>query len=205
MEKISKEVGKRIKYFRNQKGLTQKELGAMLGVAPNTVTGYERGISEPNQETIFKISNILDITINDLFPPIKNAIALKVTKNIPIIGSVACGEPILADENIIDTMAFPAELLPFGELFFLKAVGDSMEPVIRDGSLVLIRKQDDVENGEIGAILFNDSNEATLKKIKKIDNVVLLEPINPNYESFLLNKDNPARIIGKAVKVLNDL
>lgn len=80
-----------------------------------------------------------------------------------------------------------------------------MEPTINEGSYVMIRKQENVENGEIAAVLFADSNEATLKRVKYIGDNVMLEAENDEYDPIIVNKEDQPRIIGKAVKVLNDI
>ena len=76
-----------------------------------------------------------------------------------------------------------------------------MSPLIQDGALALCRVQEDVENGEIAAVLVNGDTEATLKRVKKIGSEVLLQPENNDYEPIIVNKNNPARIIGKVVEV----
>jgi len=139
--------------------------------------------------------NIPDNTATNLTPITSKTI------QIPVLGSIACGEPILAEENIVEYREVFADNLPSGDLFFLKAKGDSMEPRIPDGSYVLIRQQPDVENGQIAAVLVNGDTEATLKRVRKLGDSVLLEAINEEYAPYLINENNPARIIGKAVKV----
>ena len=124
---------------------------------------------------------------------------------IPLLGAIACGDPILAEENIERYMSEPAEYLPTGKLFYLQAKGESMEPTIKDGSLVLIRQQPDVEDGEIAAVLFTEDNEATLKRIKRAGQTVILMPDNRDFEAIVATDDNPVRILGKAVRVTTDL
>lgn len=80
-----------------------------------------------------------------------------------------------------------------------------MDPTIPDGSYVLVREQEDVENGEIAAVLVNGDEEATLKKVRKLGDSILLEAINDEYEPYLVNEEKPARIISKAIKVEVDL
>ncbi|WP_413770080.1 S24 family peptidase, partial [Vibrio vulnificus] len=87
----------------------------------------------------------------------------------------------------------------------LRAKGQSMEPTIKDGSLVLIRQQPDVEDGEIAAVLFTDDNEATLKRIKRAGPTVILMPDNREYEPIIASNSNPVRILGKAVRVTTNL
>ena len=124
---------------------------------------------------------------------------------IPIIGTIACGDPILAEENIIGYRYHLKETLPKGKTFYLTAKGDSMEPKIPDGSDVLIRLQDDVEDGEIAAVLVNGDTEATLKRVKKQGDIVMLVAENNAYAPYIVTEYNPARILGKAVGVSFDL
>ena len=202
---------KNLKYLREKHGMEQIDLAHQLGrKSSSSISEWERGRYTPKIGVLSQIANIFNVDMDDLmnsdlsFRP-KNIISIKQTRNIPVIGMIACGEPILAEENIIDTIAFPSELLPGGNLFFLKAKGNSMEPTIQEDSYVMIRKQEDVENGEIAAVLLNDDSEATLKRVRKLGESILLEAINEDYAPYLVNKENPCRIIGKAVKVLNDL
>ena len=190
----------------------QKELRITMG--KSALSQYVNGKQAPDQHRVYLLAKTLGVNEAWLMGydvPMKkdvtpsNLIPIKQTKLIPVIGSIACGSPIFAEQNIIDTVAFPVELLPSGEVFFLQANGDSMEPDIKDGSYVMIRKQEDVENGEIAAVLLNGDEDSTLKRVRKMGNTILLEAINDAYEPYLVNEENPARIIGKAVKVLNDL
>ena len=80
-----------------------------------------------------------------------------------------------------------------------------MEPTISDGSKILIREQADVENGEIAAVLVNGDTKATIKRVKKQGETICLLPDNPKHEMYIVNESNPARIIGKSVKVIRDL
>ena len=202
---------KNLKYLREKHGMEQIELANLLGrKSSSSISEWESGKYSPKIGVLSQIASIFHVELDDLmnkdlsFKP-SNLIPIKQTKLIPVIGSIACGSPIFAEQNVIDTVAFPVELLPSGEVFFLKAYGDSMEPDIKDGSYVMIRKQEDVENGEIAAVLLNGDEDSTLKRVRKMGNTILLEAINDAYEPYLVNEENPARIIGKAVKVLNDL
>ena len=202
---------KNLKYLWEKHGMEQIELANLLGRKSSaSISEWESGKYSPKIGVLSQIASIFHVELDDLmnkdlsFKP-TNLIPIKQTKLIPVIGTIACGSPIFAEQNVIDTVAFPVELLPGGEVFFLKANGDSMEPDIKDGSYVMIRKQEDVENGEIAAVLLNGDEDSTLKRVRKMGNTILLEAINDAYEPYLVNEENPARIIGKAVKVLNDL
>ena len=91
--------------------------------------------------------------------------------------------------------------VPSGTLFGLRCKGDSMEPTIPNGALAIIREQPEVEDGEIAAVLVDDDNEATLKRVKHQGNLVMLMPDNKNYDPIILDEEHPGRIVGKAVHV----
>lgn len=124
---------------------------------------------------------------------------------IPVLGTITCGDPILAEENFEEYREEISDLLPTGNLFYLRTKGDSMAPTIPNNSYVLIKEQAEVENGEIAAVLVNGDEEATLKRVKKIGDEILLYPDNNKYEPILVNEENPARIVGKAIKFSVDL
>lgn len=205
---LRKVISSNLLFLLEQKNITQADLSDRLKIPRSTLNGYFKGTSIPSPENVQKLSDFFEVKKSDIDPrfnKVSNIIEIKQTKSIPILGAIACSEPILAQENISDTIPFPVESLPNGDLFFLKAQGDSMEPTIKEDALVLIRKQEEVENGEIAAVLVNSNTEATLKRVRKLGDTILLEAINEEYSPYLVNKENPARIIGKAVKVLNDL
>lgn len=199
---VTKYVGAQIRKYRKQKGLTQKELGFRIGVKHNTISSYENGTNEPEQNILFAIAEVLGVSINDLFPSPTNVEPVTPEfVRIPVLGAIACGEPILAEENISEYIYMPSDRIPGGKLFYLRAKGSSMEPTIPDGALVLFKEQPEVEPGAIAAVLVNGDTEATLKRIKKQGNLLILMPDNPEYEPIVITPDNPARIIGRAVQV----
>lgn len=197
-----------IKSLRERKNLTQEEVADRVGVTKATVSKWEKGdIENMKRDKIAKLSNVLGISPLELLgmDVPANAIPVGNIVRIPVIGYIACGEPILTEENISEYREVFDNDLPKGELFFLEAKGDSMEPKIPDGSYVMLRQQPDVENGEIAAVLVNGDTEATLKRVRKLDDTILLEALNEKYAPYIVNENNPARIIGKAVKVEFDL
>lgn len=201
-EDVTKYVGAQIRKYRKMRGMTQKELGLKVGVKHNTISAYENGTNEPEQNTLFAIADVLGVSINDLFPsPTNMEPAAPDLARIPVLGSIACGEPILAEENISEYIYMPVDRLPSGRLFYLRAKGSSMEPTIPDGSLVLIREQPEVESGAIAAVIVNDDTEATLKRVKYQGNMMILMPDNPKYEPIVVTPDSHVRIIGRAIQV----
>lgn len=128
---------------------------------------------------------------------VQNIEPLPKMKKVPLLGTIACGEPILAEENIEDYLNMPETV---NGTFALRCKGDSMiNARIFDGDIVYIREQPDVENGEIAAILID--NEATLKRVYKYENRIELRPENPTFKvmNFENEELNNIRILGKAV------
>lgn len=205
------DIGKQIKQLRKERKYTQAHLAELLGIKPTTVASWEQGRNKPLMDKVQKMAIIFNVPISEIVGgeesgtpsnviyPLSDSLQ-RVT--IPIIGEIACGDPITAEENIEgyteETFEKP---IPSGTLFALRCKGHSMEPTIHDGSLVTIREQPDVEDGEIAAVLVDGDTEATLKRIKRQGDLVMLMPDNKNYDPIILDKRNPGRIIGKAVHV----
>lgn len=206
-------------------GLEQDKFAETIGIKKAAFNNYIKGRRELPKKVIthlMEVHNVNPQVFFDNTAPIyirdvvsanqrkeeipSNLIRLQpeLTK-VPILGIIACGEPILAEENVSGYRYENTETLPKGNVFYLKTKGKSMEPTIPDGAYVLIREQPDVEYGEIAAVLVNGDTEATLKRVKKQGNVVMLMPDNPNHEPYIVTRDNPARIIGKAIRFTQDL
>lgn len=176
----------------------------------NTFTGddFENYISflfdkvDKNLPLTERESDILKSYINGTFDDLElyqlnNIIPIPSTKKVPLLGTIACGEPILANENI-EMYIKVDESIPAD--FALKCKGDSMiNARIFDGDIVYIRQQPDVEDGEIAAVLIGD--EATLKKVHKYPNKIVLSACNPMYDDYVYTNEqlNEIRILGKAV------
>lgn len=207
----------RLKKLRKEKDIYQKELADKLNLGRTTIGGYEQGSRSPDKETLNKIADFFDVSTDYLLGrtdhqrPLKDIPGIVPVTNgdmveIPVIGEIQCGEPVLAVENVIEYRSVRRDSLNGGEYFFLKAKGDSMINIgIQPGSYVLIRQQEDVENGEIAAVLINDMQpETTLKKLFKSDGQLILQSSNPAYDPIIINKGD-IRILGKATKVEIDL
>lgn len=200
-----------LKHLRLQKDIEQLELAHLLGrKSSSSVSEWEKGTYTPKSGILSDISRIFNVNLEDLMnedltKPSNVKKTSPQTVRIPILGSIACGDPLLAEENLSGYRFESPDSLPSGTLYYLEAKGDSMEPVIPDGSHVLIREQSEVEYGEIAAVLVNGETEATLKKVTKQGDTVLLVPINSSHQPIIITKDNPARIIGKAIRFTQDL
>lgn len=205
--KVREDISNNLKRLAH--GRTQQRISNETGIPVSTLSGYFAKRSTPNAGAVQKLADYFGVNKSDIDPRYgtspQNLKPVNETIKIPLLGTIACGDPILADENIAGYLSEPTDFLPSGKLFYLRAKGQSMEPTIKDGSLVLIRQQSDVEDGEIAAILFVDDNEATLKRIKRAGPTVILMPDNREYEPIIASDSNPVRILGKAVRVTTNL
>lgn len=184
-------------------GMSAERLAETLGVSPATIYRYENGdIEKVPGDRLAPIAAALNTTPaylmgweNDALPT--NIIPMPETRKIPLVGAIACGDPILAEENIEEYVSIPKDLA--GD-FALTCKGDSMiNARIFDGDIVYIRQQDTVESGEIAAVLID--GEATLKRVRLFPDHIILEPENPMYKphSYWNEEMNTIRILGKAV------
>lgn len=204
--KSNEEVIKYLNELRKQQKISISELARKVDMSKSTVSQYFNGKLQFPLNRAHDFARALGVTTDDLLGlDLSKVNPINRLTKIPLLGTIACGDPILADENISGYLSEPTDLLPSGKLFYLRAKGQSMEPTIKDGSLVLIRQQPDVEDGEIAAILFMDNNEATLKRIKRAGPTVILMPDNREYEPIIASNSNPVRILGKAVRVTTNL
>lgn len=195
-------VGDKIKILRKEARLTQEQLAEKLNATSTAVSAWERNANNPMMDKITLMSDLFKVPISYFFDGselIEGASEDVTFRKVPILGSIACGDAILASENIEGFTSEPSTDLPSGTIFALKADGTSMEPTIPDGALVIIREQSSVENGEIAAVLVNGDTEATLKRVKRQGNVLLLVPDNKDYDVIIVDEEHPARIIGKAI------
>lgn len=192
---------------RKRKGISINELASLTGVAKSSISRYENRSRQFPLDQIDTFSKALGLDPKEVlgFNDDSNISLVKSIIQIPIIGEIACGDPITAQENISGYVEESTENLPSGELFYLKAKGSSMEPTIPNGSNVLIREQPEVEDGEIAAVLVNGDTEATLKRVKHQGNIIMLIPDNQEYNPYIITADNPAKILGKAIRFTTDL
>jgi repressor LexA len=185
-EKEKEVLSRNLKKFLKLHKINSNELARKLDIPESTVSNWTTGQNYPRIDKIQLMADYFNIRKSDLTEEMNeddsNIIRVEHNILIPVLGEIACGDPITAQENIEEYRERPANNLPSGDLFYLKTKGDSMEPKIPDNSYVLIREQADVENGEIAAVLVNGDTEATLKKVHKLDGIVLLEAVNEKYD-----------------------
>lgn len=189
-------LGERIKERREQKGLTLEEVGEYVGVTKSTVRKWETGdIENMKRDKIAKLAEVLSVSPLYIMGII-DTYSMKDTigNPIPLLGSIAAGSPILAEQNIEDYFNLDKKIRAD---FCLRIQGDSMINVnILDGDIVFIKKQEDLEDGQIGAVLVNDS--ATLKRFYRNNGSVILQAENPEYKPLVISTGE-VRILGKMV------
>lgn len=201
---MSLTTGEKIKSLRIKNKLTLEEVAKAVGVGKSTVSKWENGdIANMRKDRIVALCAVLHTTpayligITDDTPP-SNCFKIE-RKKLPLIGEIACGEPIFADEHL-ETFVSSAENIDAD--FCLRAKGDSMIGArIYDGDIVFIHQQDMVNDGDIAAVLIG--NDATLKRVQynRDSNELLLFAENPMYKTMRFSGEqlDQIRILGKAV------
>ena len=179
-------IGDNIKALRTQHGMTQLELGRIAGVSDKAVSSWESGLSIPRMGAIEKMASYFHVPKSIIIDGTNSAdttippgfLPLPETESLPLVGRIACGTPILAEENVEGYVDVPKSARA---TFVLLCQGDSMAPRIQDGDFVYVRKQSTVENGELAAVRIG--TEATLKR-------VYYSPERP--DQLFLQAENPA-------------
>lgn len=201
-------IGSYIKRLRTENGYSQEELGKLLGVQRAAVQKWERGtVKNLKRETIKKLSEIFNVPpasfIDAEYTSYNNVISFPKMNKIPLLGTIACGTPVLASENLEGEVTVPENV---NADFALRCKGDSMiDARIINGDIVYIRKQPTVENGEIAAVLIDD--EATLKRVYVNNTTITLVACNSKYQPFVFTGDELSKIsiLGKAVAFTSTL
>ncbi|MEV2910515.1 XRE family transcriptional regulator [Paenibacillus larvae] len=195
---------KNIKKLRKQKNLTQLELGEALGLGKTTISEWESAKKLPNAGSIQKIANFFGIPNSVLFEEEHVPITImEEIVHLPIIGKISCGSNELALQEIEAYEPTPKQWLNEGEFFYLKANGEKMTGLrIRNGDLLLIKKQALVENGKIAVMLMKE--EVMLKRVYKRDGIFFLQSEDPEIPPIIID-EGEALILGKLIKVIINL
>lgn len=234
----------RIPELRKERGISMKQAAEQLGMPYTTYVNYEKGVRQPNSETLIDLANFYNTSIDYMLGKsnnridehtldvvneidqdilekagnVKEALRLQAKRDaetippgfqpmpemdmVPLVGRIACGTPITAEQNVERIVCVPSK---WRSTFTLTCKGDSMEPRIHDGDLVAIRKQPEVENGEIAAVRIGE--EATLKHVYMHENFIELRPENPAFNSIILSREDMNNVVieGKAVGLCRDI
>lgn len=195
----------RLREARKKKNITLKRLGELVGLSESAISQYENGKRQPDNDTLIKFANCLDVSTDYLLgrdsSPVPES---KKGIRIPVLGRVAAGIPIDAIEEIIDYEEIDETLALQGEYFALQIKGISMEPRIKENDVVIVRKQETVNSGEIAIVLVN-GDCATCKKVMIYENGISLISFNPAFEPRFFTYEEieelPVKILGKVVEL----
>ena len=221
----NKELGKYLKDARNLKGLSLREVNKLTDISYSHLNMIENGKRNVTPALLRNLANLYNLDYIDLYEKagyidliedekkdmLKKIGAIPLsdidTVKIPILGKVKAGYDYLAQENIIDYIAFKIDGSDKENYYALYVTGDSMEPLFDDGDIVIVHKQDDFKNGDNCVVLIN-GNEATIKKVYKGTTGIKLQAVNPYYPPKIFTeeeiKDLPVKVIGVVEKSIRN-
>ena len=201
----------RIKELRRARGITQDELGALLGVKKAAVCKYENEKVGVPAAVLEKLGDIFGVSADhilcrDEVTPLPKAARERIVSAprsgdavlVPLVGMVHAGEPMLAEENITDYIPVAAGEVYDGDYFFMEVVGDCMTgDYIAEGAIVLVKKSSDLKDGYIYVVRMED--EVLLRRVKRIKKSIALIPSNPAYDPMIVTEGD-IEIIGRVVE-----
>lgn len=203
-------IDKKIKELRLKNNLTQKELASFLNLTPKMISFYELGERTPPMDIVLKLADYFKVSTDYLLKGEKNIPNQESTQykkrgiKIPVLGRIQAGIPVEAIEEIIDYEEIDEELAKTGDFFCLQIKGDSMAPRMLEGDVVVVRKQPDLENGQIGIVLVN-GQDATIKKVVKHETGISLVAFNTAYPTRIFTFEDietlPVVILGRVVEL----
>lgn len=186
----------------NGSKLPQSEIAKRINVSPQTFNTWIQGKAIPRMGKIQLLADYFKIEKSDLIEE-KSNITISQGIKIPVLGSVPAGVPITAVENILDYEEIPQLWANQGEFFALKIKGDSMEPRMQSGDVVIVRQQSSADSGDTVIVLIN-GDEATCKKLEKTSNGIMLISTNTKYSPMFFSHEEinelPVVILGKVVE-----
>lgn len=196
----------RLKKAMELRNIKQVDLVEKTNLDKTLINKYLAGVTNARQKKLTILAdalNVNEIWLMGYDVSMERELKLDELGNpiisIPLIGTVKAGYDYLAQENWVGTVDVDKKLAESGELFALKVKGDSMSPVLIEEDIVIIKKQDDFETGDIVVAIVN-GDEATIKKGKKTNNGILLQPLNTNYDPLVFTYDEmksiPVLIVG---------
>ena len=196
-----------LKKLRLNKKISQQKFADIIGVSRSTIAMWETGGSQPDNDNLKRIANYFNVSVDYLLGREPQDTAISTRKKgikIPVLGRVQAGIPVEAIEEILGYEEITEEMASQGEFFALKIRGDSMLPRMVEGDVIIVRKQSNVDSGDIAVVLVN-GNDATVKKIRKTESGIELVPLNPSFDiKYYSNSEIeslPITIIGKAVEL----
>ena len=194
-----------LKEIRQSKKISQQKLADKIGVSRSTIAMWETGGSQPDNDNLKILADYFQVSTDYLLgnspkETTKNKKGIK----IPVLGRVQAGIPVDAIEEIIDYEEITEEMAAQGDYFGLVIRGQSMMPRMVEGDVIIVRKQSDVDSGDIAVVLVN-GNDATVKKIRKTESGIELVPLNPSFDIIYYTNEEietlPVSIIGKVIEL----
>lgn len=213
MQLSNEELGKYLEECRKSKGYSTYDINKITNISQSYISLIEKGKRKASAVILKTLAPVYNLDYLDLYEKAgyidliedekkakyKTDILGNPVVSIPLLGTVKAGYNYLAQENWIGTVDVDKKLAEGNELFALTVKGDSMFPVLVEDDIVIVKKQNDFENGDIVVAIIN-GNEATIKKGKKSENSILLQPLNTNYEPLIFTKAEmetiPVTIVG---------
>lgn len=202
-----------LRALRKAQGLTQAQFARQFSVATGTIAMWETGKREPDFSTMQRLADFFAVSVDyllgrtddaDVFIDWNHGRAGREARRIPIIGRVQAGIPVEAVEDFLGYEEFSGPSGSEEDFFALEVRGDSMEPKISSGDVVIVRKQNDCDTGDLAVVLVSDG-DATVKRIKKSAAGITLIPNNPAFEPMFFSNEEieslPVSILGKVVEL----
>jgi len=198
-----KVMGDNIQYYMDLNRIERREFAKAIDVPYSSLTDWINGNTYPRIDKIQRMADYFHIEKSDLVEP-RNSTKKSESIRIPVLGRIAAGIPLEMIEDVVDWEEIAADTAEIGSIFALRIQGTSMEPRILDGDVVIVRKQDDAESGDIVIATVN-GDDATCKRLRKYRDGVELVPTNPAYAPmFFSNQEivnRPVRILGKVIEL----
>ena len=185
-------------------GFSQPKLADKLGVSRSTVAMWESGASQPDNDSLLHLAKIFNTSTDFLLGNVEERYTSPKGVKVPVLGYIRAGIPLDAVEEILDYEEVDPAMAAKGDLFALRVKGDSMEPRIREGDVIICAETPCVESGTVAVVLVN-GNEATVKKVVKHKEGLSLVAFNPAYSPMFYTNEEcetlPVRIVGRVIEL----
>jgi len=198
---------RRFEMLCDSRGVTPYRVAKETGISPSTLSQWKIGSYSPKIEKLQKIADYFDVPLEYFTGkvPKQPTPTTPYTRWVPILGRVVAGIPAEMVEDIIGYEEIPSAV---GEAFALMIDGDSMAPMLLKGDVIVVRKQADVESGQIAIVAVN-GDDATCKKLIKTEDGVILQPVNPDYDPIFYSNEDiislPVTVLGQVIEIRRKL
>lgn len=203
---LDKYIGSQIRKIRKNHNISAQELAERLNTTSTSINRYERGARKANQDTLFAMAQIFNVSINDFFPKTTNVGDKQLNPvAVPLLSKIENTKNIKSKKNVEKYLYYYLDTNPGTELFAIVLNDNSMEPTVTKGSINIIQETTDVKDDEIVAVLFKDSEIPTLRRIRRSNGTTFLVADNSQYPPIVLTGDDSPKILGKAIKSISNL